>query len=89
MLLNNRGTIFPDREAIYPAQDPMLFSDKIKIRDLNTDKIYEIMKRDKKNKDEIIKFVLLSGSGKIMIDVEAKKQDVLYALENGTGYFTA
>lgn len=65
----------------------VMFKDKIKISPPNMNKLYDIMKRDKKNKDEVIKFVLLSSAGKIIVDVEAEKQDVHYALDNGLGYF--
>jgi len=59
----------------------------MKISSPNMNRLYEIMIRDKKNKDEAIKFVLLSSAGKIIVDVGAKKQDIFYALDNGLGYF--
>ena len=65
----------------------IMFVGKIEIKMPDINKIYEIMKRDKKNKNEVIKFVLLSSAGKILIDVEAKKQDAIYALNNGIEYF--
>ena len=65
-----------------------MFVGNIKIKAPDINKTYEIMKRDKKNKNEVIKFVLLSSAGKIFVDVEAKKQDAVYALNNGIGYFT-
>jgi 3-dehydroquinate synthase len=65
----------------------VLFEDKIKLNKLDIAKCFEIMKRDKKNKDEIIKFVLLSSAGNIAVDVEAGKDDVFYAMNNGFQYF--
>ncbi|MCX7798154.1 MAG: 3-dehydroquinate synthase [Melioribacter sp.] len=63
------------------------FNDEIKIQNFNSRKLYQLMKRDKKNRNEEIKFVLLQRAGQIAIDVEAEKEDVMYALENGLQYF--
>jgi 3-dehydroquinate synthase len=65
----------------------VLFEDKIKLEKIDILKCFEIMKRDKKNKDEIIKFVLLSSAGNLAVDVEAEKEDVFYAMNNGFQYF--
>ncbi len=63
------------------------FTDWIDIQKYNPHKIYEIMKRDKKNKESKINFVLLRKAGQLLIDVDAKKEDVLYALNNGLQYY--
>jgi len=65
------------------------FSDSIDIQKYNPNKLYDIMKRDKKNKDAKIKFVLLKKAGQLVIDVEANKEDVIYALNNGIQYYKA
>ena len=45
------------------------------------------MKRDKKNKNEIIKFVLIDSPGKIFVDVKADKQKVISSVEFGIKFF--
>jgi 3-dehydroquinate synthase len=45
------------------------------------DSIINFMKGDKKNREGQIKFILLSGIGKIITDIEAKREDILYAIE--------
>ncbi len=39
------------------------------------------MRSDKKNKDDKIMFVLISGIGNLLVDVPAKKRDIFYALD--------
>lgn len=63
------------------------FADKIKIKNPDVDLCYEIMSRDKKNKDDEINFVLVAGARKILVDVKAGKDDVYYALKKGLQYF--
>lgn len=65
----------------------LLFKDEIKIGKVNFDNAISIMQRDKKNKDGKIKFVLLQDIGSILLDVEANRDDIVYALENSLGIF--
>jgi len=85
--LSNKIGVMNDTQLAKYLSLIVLFSKKIRVTNLDIEKCYEIMKRDKKNKDEIIKFVLLSSAGKLMIDVQSKKDDVIYALKNGIQYF--
>ncbi len=85
--LSNKLGLLSDENLAKYLSLIVLFADKIRVGKLEINKCYEIMKRDKKNKDEIIKFVLLSSAGKLLIDVEAKKEDVIYAMNNGIQYF--
>ena len=50
------------------------------LKNLNKEILYNIMLHDKKNRNEKIKFVLISDIGKIIIDVEADKNDVIKAI---------
>ena len=45
------------------------------------------MLADKKNRNGKINFVLLSDLGKILLDVEAGKRDILYAYERARNFF--
>jgi len=47
----------------------------------DSDSIINFMKGDKKNREGQIKFILLSGIGKILTDIDARKEDILYAIE--------
>ncbi len=59
-----------------------------KISDINTDiefnsdKLYELMKFDKKATDNAINFILVKGIGKSFITNEANKKDILEILDN-------
>jgi 3-dehydroquinate synthase len=52
-----------------------------KIAGLNKNNLISIMLHDKKNRDGKIKFVLAKEEGCLLINVEADKKDVVYALE--------
>ncbi|MBN1299610.1 MAG: 3-dehydroquinate synthase [Melioribacteraceae bacterium] len=63
------------------------FSSIVKLKNYNPDKLYQIMLRDKKNRMGNIKFVLIKDIGEILIDVEAKNEDVYWALRQGISIF--
>lgn len=85
--LSNRMGLLNDAILAKYLSLVVLFEDKIKLNKIDIVKCFEIMKRDKKNKDEIIKFVLLSSAGNLAVDVEAGREDVFYAMNNGFQYF--
>lgn len=66
---------------------PLLLQDKITIEKCNIETIYRIMQRDKKSRDGKIKFVLLSSPGVLYLDLEAEKELVIQALEDGISHF--
>ncbi|MFA7229548.1 MAG: 3-dehydroquinate synthase [Melioribacteraceae bacterium] len=66
---------------------PLLLKDKICIRKYDAEKIYDIMRRDKKSRDSHIKFVLLSGIGDLLVDVEAAKDEVIQSIQQGLNCF--
>jgi 3-dehydroquinate synthase len=66
---------------------PLAFKDKIMINSHDTMHIYDIMKRDKKGRDQKIKFVLLKEIGNLIVDVEAEESDILQSLQQGINYF--
>ena len=66
---------------------PLLLQDKITIDKCNIETIYKIMLRDKKGREGKIKFVLLSAPGVLYLDVEAEKELVIQALEDGICHF--
>ena len=64
------------------------FLGRIKLNKPDLNKIYKIMFRDKKNRNGIIKFVLAKSPGEILLDIEAEKKDVYFALRNGLQLFS-
>jgi 3-dehydroquinate synthase len=65
----------------------LMFKDEINIGKINFENAISIMQRDKKNRDGKIKFVLIHDVGNLLLDVEASREDIVYALENGIGVF--
>lgn len=63
------------------------FQDLITINSFDKRKIYNIMLRDKKNLQGKVKFVLLSGIGDILLNVEVDKKVLYSSLEAGERYF--
>jgi len=63
------------------------FQDLITISSFDKSKIYNIMLRDKKNLQGKVKFVLLSGIGNILLNVEVDKKVVYSSLEAAGRYF--
>jgi 3-dehydroquinate synthase len=50
------------------------------IKRVNNQNVFDAMSSDKKNKDEKIMFVLISGIGKLIVDVPANKREIFYSL---------
>lgn len=63
------------------------FREFIEMETFDIKKLFALMNRDKKNRDNKIKFVLPVTTGNILIDVTASKEDVIYSLENGINLF--
>jgi 3-dehydroquinate synthase len=61
--------------------------DKIKIKGLDKKKIINAMKKDKKNRDGKIKFVLIKEIGNLILDVEADNKQINNALNNAIKFF--
>ena len=66
---------------------PLSLQNKIHLDGCNVEAIYKIMLRDKKSREGKIKFVLLTEPGKLLIDVEAEKDQVIKAIEDGVSHF--
>jgi 3-dehydroquinate synthase len=65
------------------------FEKLISVKKYDRNKLYSIMGRDKKNTSGNIKFVLIKDIGQIVLDYEAEKKDVFYAIDNGLALFVA
>ena len=51
------------------------------IKKINNQNVFDAMRSDKKNNDDKIMFVLISGIGNMLVDVPVKKRDIYYALD--------
>jgi len=51
------------------------------IKKINNQNVFDVMYSDKKNKDNKIMFVLISGIGNMLVDVPVNKRDIFYALD--------
>lgn len=64
------------------------FKNEIKISRYNKHKIFGIMQRDKKNRNNKIKFVLLKKAGEIVLDYEADTELVFESIDYGLNFFS-
>ena len=65
----------------------LTLADKIKLRNVDKRNLLKIMARDKKNKKNEIKFVLLSNIGALLTDVPASKNIISKAIEKSIAHF--
>ncbi len=81
LYLSNKIGILSKRKLKEYLPLPLGIKLPAKLKNINKENILEIMKTDKKSRSGKIKFVLLSGIGNMLIDVEAGRNDVLFALD--------
>ena len=87
LFLSNKIGVLSRKKLIRYLELPGKFGLKDSLDNLNFDVVYENMYTDKKNRNGRINFVLLSDLGKILLDVEAGKRDILYAFERTRKFF--
>ncbi|VAX16043.1 3-dehydroquinate synthase [hydrothermal vent metagenome] len=87
LFLSNKLNLLNDKKLNSLLELLIQVKGLIKISDVDYKKSISIMKRDKKNRDGKIKFVLLKDIGGILIDVEASDRDIKYALKMGLSIF--
>jgi len=88
LYLSNKLNLLDETELEEGIDLIKKLSSNIRIKKMDYKKILALMKRDKKSKDEVYKFVLLNGFGKVLIDVEAENEDVLWALKQSVKLFS-
>ena len=64
-----------------------LIKDRIKLPPVKPEALYSAMLSDKKNREGRIKFILIKGRGKVFIDVEAERGEVLDSINSAYDYF--
>lgn len=80
-LSNNIGILSKQKKDLYldmlsKITLPAIFSK------MNNERLYEIMGHDKKNRNQKVRFVLLSDIGNLLTDVEVDKKRVIMAIES-------
>ncbi|MEW6702455.1 MAG: 3-dehydroquinate synthase [Bacteroidota bacterium] len=85
--LSRRTGLLSEKLFTQYLQLPFMFKDKITLNAFDPLQIYEIMKRDKKGRENRIKFVLLKEIGRLIVDVEAEKDEVIYCLNKSLALF--
>ncbi len=63
------------------------FKPYVNLSNLNSTGMYKMMKRDKKNRQNEIRFVLFNDFGKLLLDVKAGKKQVMLAVKKGLEFF--
>lgn len=87
LYLSNKLGMLSKKKLTKYLELPGKFKLKYNPRYPDFDSVYGNMEVDKKNKDGKINFVLLSDLGKILLDIEAGKRDILYAFERTRNFF--
>jgi len=88
LFLSNKIGVLSRKKLTRYLELPGRFGLKNILDEFNFDDLYNNMHVDKKNRNGKINFVLLSDLGKILLDVEAGKRDVLYAFERARKFFS-
>lgn len=87
LYLSNRLGVLKNSNLVNGLRLLKNLSGFIKINKYNEKKILDLMKRDKKSLNEKYKFVLMKDFGKILVDVDAENEDVIWAIKQGINLF--
>jgi 3-dehydroquinate synthase len=81
LFLSHRKRIINREKLNELLRLPLLLKNKNLISDFNSSEMVDLMRTDKKNKKGVLNFVLIKDFGEMVIDVNAKKNDIIYALD--------
>lgn len=87
LYLSNKINIINDKELLEYLKLLLKFQGKVEIENCNVAKVLNLMRKDKKNSESKIKFVLVKNIGELLLDIEANDEDIIYSLNNGIGLF--
>lgn len=65
----------------------LILSNRIKLKHVNTSKLFKVMQLDKKNRDNEIKFVLIKDVGEIVTDISVSKNLVNKSIQQTISHF--
>jgi 3-dehydroquinate synthase len=80
LFLSQKTGLISEKELEYYLALPLKVKLPLQLIKPSTENLFKVMLHDKKNRAGKIKFVLVSGPGKIILDVEADKKAVNYAV---------
>jgi len=80
LFLSNKIGLLDSSEQKYLLKLPSKIRPPAIIKKINNQSVFDAMRSDKKNKDDKIMFVLISGIGNVLVDVPANKREIFYAL---------
>jgi 3-dehydroquinate synthase len=81
LFLSFRKKILDSIQLQRLLQLPLLIKNKRIVPDYNSNEVFQLLRLDKKNKNGKLNFVLIKGIGEILIDVRARRAEILYALD--------
>ena len=81
LFLSHRKRIINREKLNELLRLPLLLKNKNLISDFNSSEMIDLMRTDKKNKKGMLNFVLIKDIGEMVIDVNATKNDIKYALD--------
>jgi 3-dehydroquinate synthetase len=81
LFLSNKIELLESSEQNHLLRLPTRIRLPAIIKKIDNQNVFDAMRSDKKNKDDKIMFVLLSGIGNMLVDVLANKRDIFYALD--------
>lgn len=87
VLLSYKLKLITTKDKNFYLSYILRFKNKILLNKINKNEVYKIMLRDKKNRLDEIKFVLLKGIGEIITDCSAPKKEVLQSIDEVTNLF--
>ncbi len=81
-------TGFIDSETLTKMLEPIeKIKSELNVNNVDFENFYSAMQRDKKNRENKIKFVLLNGIGEILLDVETSQSSIGEAVKKGIRFF--
>jgi 3-dehydroquinate synthase len=87
LFLSRKSNLISDEQFNNYISICKTFQKHIKIKRHNASIIYKIMQRDKKNRKGKIQLVLIHDIGKLVLDINHSRKDILSAIEYGITLF--
>jgi 3-dehydroquinate synthase len=81
LFLSYRKKIINKTKLDYFLQLPLLVKDKNVISNYKSEKVIDLMNADKKIKKGKLNFVLIKDIGEMLVDVNVKRSDIIFALD--------
>jgi 3-dehydroquinate synthase len=80
LFLSQKTGLISEQELEYFLSLPLKIKLPLQIKNTAMEDLFKVMQHDKKNREGKIKFVLVAGLGELVLDAEADKKAVSYAI---------